>query len=109
MAILQVKEGVRPSYREEFIKVRGIVHKVFKKYYPDNDVWITSGMDSGHSPTSLHWAGLAEDYDAGGVVIPDEIWWKIIEDIVTELDDPRFEVIKSPGCVHVEYDIRRFY
>jgi len=93
------KPGASISTKPEMIQARNVIADVWRSF--GYTLTVTSGTDSTHSATSLHYSGLAEDYRISG--IPTTQLQTMIVLVRTRLGS-NFDVILEADHLHVEYD-----
>lgn len=94
-----IKSGAAISTRPEMIRARNIIANVWQSF--GYTLTVTSGTDSTHSASSLHYSGLAEDYRTRD--IPSAQLSSMIALVRAQLGSS-YDVILEVDHVHVEYD-----
>jgi len=93
------KPGALLSTRFEIQHARSIIARIWQAH--GYALTVTSGLDSTHSATSLHYVGLAEDYRTRDVA-PSDL--AIMVNEVRAALGSDYDVILETDHLHVEYD-----
>jgi len=87
--------GVQPVMARGAMKLAGVYRQ--RGYFPV----ITSAVDGVHSPTSLHYRGLALDFRTRTVPADER---QALRDAIAKALGPDFDVVLESDHLHVEWD-----